>query len=84
VKIPVSVCGEMAADPFATVLLVGFGLNELSVAPKMIPEIKRIIKTIKFKDAKRISKRALVFKTQDEVKNFLMKELKGIIPEIEI
>jgi phosphotransferase system enzyme I (PtsI) len=83
-KIPVSVCGEMAADPFATVLLVGFGLNELSVAPKMIPEIKRIIKTIKFKDAKRISKRALVFKTQDEVKNFLMKELKGIIPEIEI
>ncbi len=83
-KIPVSVCGEMAADPFATVLLVGFGLGELSVAPKMIPEIKRIIKTIKFKDAKRISKRALVFKTQDEVKNFLMKELKGIIPEIEI
>jgi phosphotransferase system enzyme I (PtsI) len=83
-KIPVSVCGEMAADPFATVLLVGFGLDELSVAPKMIPEIKRIIKTIKFKDAKRISKRALVFKTQDEVKNFLMKELKGIIPEIEI
>lgn len=83
-KIPVSVCGEMAADPFATVLLVGFGLDELSVAPKMIPEMKRIIKTIKFKDAKRISKRALVFKTQDEVKNFLMKELKGIIPKIEI
>ena len=83
-KIPVSVCGEMAADPYATVLLVGFGLDELSVTPKMIPEIKRIIKTIKFKDAKRISKRALVFKTQDEVKNFLMKELKGIIPEIEI
>jgi len=83
-KIPVSICGEMAADPYATVLLVGFGLDELSVTPKMIPEIKRIIKTIKFKDAKRISKRALVFKTQDEVKNFLMKELKGIIPEIEI
>ena len=83
-KIPVSVCGEMAANPFATVLLVGFGLDELSVAPKMIPEMKRIIKTIKFKDAKRISKRALVFKTQDEVKNFLMKELKGIIPKIEI
>ncbi len=83
-KIPVSICGEMAADPYAVVLLIGFGLEELSVVPKMVPEIKRIVKTIKFKDARRISKRALVFKTQNEVKEFIIKELKGIIPEVEI
>ncbi len=83
-KIPVAMCGEMAGDPYATILLVGFGLDELSTAPKNIPKIKQIIRLIKYKDAKRVSKRALIFKTQDEVKEFLNKELKGIISEIEI
>jgi phosphotransferase system enzyme I (PtsI) len=83
-KIPVAMCGEMAGDPYATILLVGFGLDELSIAPKSIPKIKQIIRLIKYKDAKRVSKRALIFKTQDEVKEFLNKELKGIISEIEI
>jgi len=83
-KIPVSMCGEMASDPYATVLLVGFGIDELSVAPKTIPKIKQIIRSLKYKDAKRISKRALVFKTQDEVVKFLNRELKGIISEFEI
>ncbi len=83
-KIPVAMCGEMAGDPYATILLVGFELDELSIAPKNIPKIKQIIRLIKYKDAKRVSKRALIFKTQDEVKEFLNKELKGIISEIEI
>lgn len=83
-KIPVAVCGEMAGNPYATILLVGFGLDELSIAPKNILSIKQIIRSIKYKDAKRVSKRALIFKTQDEVKGFLSKELKDIISEIEI
>lgn len=83
-KIPVAMCGEMAGDPYATILLVGFGLDELSTTPKNIPKIKQIIRLIKYRDAKRISKRALIFKTQDEVREFLNKELKRIISEIEI
>lgn len=82
-KIPVAMCGEMAGDPHATILLVGFGLDELSVVPDSIPRIKQVIRAIKYKDARRISKRALIFKTQEEVKNYLAKELKGIIPEFE-
>ncbi|MEN3037794.1 MAG: phosphoenolpyruvate--protein phosphotransferase [Candidatus Kryptonium sp.] len=82
-RIPVAMCGEMAGDPHATILLIGFGLDELSVVPDSIPRIKQVIRAIKYKDARRISKRALIFKTQEEVKNFLAKELKGIIPEFE-
>lgn len=83
-KIPVAMCGEMAADPYATILLVGFGLDELSVVPDSIPKIKRIIRAMKYKDARRISKRALVFKTQEEIKDYISKELSKIIPEFEL
>jgi len=83
-KIPVSMCGEMAGDPLATILLVGLGLDEFSTVPKSIPKIKQIIRSIKFKDAKRISKRALIFKTQSEVIDYLRKELKDLISEFEI
>ncbi len=83
-KIPVAVCGEMASDPYATILLIGFGLDELSVAPEMLLKIKQIIRSIKYKDAKRISKRALVFKTQYEIIEFLKMELKSVVSELEI
>jgi phosphotransferase system enzyme I (PtsI) len=38
--VEVSVCGEMAGDPHFTALLMGLGINEMSVAPPLIPELK--------------------------------------------
>jgi phosphotransferase system enzyme I (PtsI) len=55
----VGVCGEMAGDPLATVLLVGLGMDELSVIPPVLPEIKKIIRSIKFKDARRAVEKVL-------------------------
>jgi len=43
--IPVSMCGEMAGDPLATVILLGLGLDELSMSAFGVPEIKRIIRS---------------------------------------
>lgn len=43
--IPVGMCGEMAGDPLATVILLGLGLDELSMSAFGIPEIKRIIRS---------------------------------------
>ncbi len=43
---PVSLCGEMAGDMLYTVLLVGIGLRELSLASRAIPEIKKAIRSI--------------------------------------
>lgn len=42
-NIPVSLCGEMAADPLATLMLIGMGLEEFSMNAPSIPEVKRII-----------------------------------------
>jgi phosphotransferase system enzyme I (PtsI) len=43
--IPVGMCGEMAGDPLAAVILLGLGLDELSMSAFSIPEIKRIIRS---------------------------------------
>ena len=43
-KVPVSLCGEMAADPRFTWVLVGLGITELSMSPSAVPVIKHIIR----------------------------------------
>ena len=43
---PVGVCGEAASDPTAARLLVGLGVDELSLAPALIPKIKETIRSI--------------------------------------
>ncbi|MFN0157435.1 MAG: phosphoenolpyruvate--protein phosphotransferase [Bacteroidota bacterium] len=80
----VGMCGEMAGDPLATVLLVGMGLDEFSVVPTILPEIKKIIRSIKFKEAKRIADKALTFSTEDEIKAYLAEFVKSKLPDIPI
>ncbi len=52
-RIPISVCGEVAADPRFTALLVGLGIRELSMAPSSIPKIKQIILNLNIVAAER-------------------------------
>ena len=47
----VTVCGETAADPVMAVLLVGMGVDELSMSPNLIPIVKKIISQISLADA---------------------------------
>jgi phosphotransferase system enzyme I (PtsI) len=53
------VCGEMAGDPFLTPLLLGLGVNELSVAPSMLPRIKFLIRRLKMAEAQELADFAL-------------------------
>lgn len=68
---PVSLCGEMAADPFAAPLLVGLGLESLSISPAIIPQIKKIIRSISFKEAKELADKCLTLKTEKEINESL-------------
>ncbi len=63
----VSMCGEMAADILATPLLVGLGLDSMSVSAAAIPHIKKIIRTIKYSEAKKLAKDCMKFTTEEEV-----------------
>jgi phosphotransferase system enzyme I (PtsI) len=72
----------MAGDPLATVLLVGLGIDELSVIPVVLPEIKKIILSIRQRDAKRVAEKALSLPTDQEVRDYLWSVMRDRLPEI--
>jgi phosphotransferase system enzyme I (PtsI) len=78
-KVNVSMCGEMAADLELTLILVGLGLDEMSVSAVMLPEIKMAIRNIRYTDAKKIAKKALEFKTGRDVMHYATTELKKLL-----
>ncbi len=55
----VGVCGEMASDPVLVPLLLGLGVNELSVASATVPRIKHIVRACRLEDARKLSLWAL-------------------------
>ena len=61
--IEVFMCGEMAAAAHHTPLLLGLGLDELSMNPQSIPQIKRVIRTVSLRDAQDFVQQALKKKT---------------------
>jgi phosphotransferase system enzyme I (PtsI) len=79
--IPVSLCGEMAADPRLTPLLIGLGLHELSVATRHIPLIKNIIRRTSIVDARRIADQVLTMSEPNDILNFLSAEYQRTVPE---
>jgi phosphotransferase system, enzyme I, PtsP len=50
-KLPLSVCGEMASDPVAVLLLLGMGVRRLSISSSKIPLIKHLVRSISISDA---------------------------------
>ncbi|MCJ7578196.1 MAG: phosphoenolpyruvate--protein phosphotransferase, partial [candidate division Zixibacteria bacterium] len=70
----VGLCGEMAGDPLATVLLVGMGVDELSTSAMAIPEIKKIIRSITFEEAQRVAQQVLNLSTISDIKKFLIED----------
>ncbi len=78
----VGICGELAGNPLATVLLTGLGMDELSVVPSVLPEIKKIIRTLKYTDVCEIANKALTMTSSDDIKAFLLAYLKKTCPDI--
>jgi phosphoenolpyruvate-protein phosphotransferase (PTS system enzyme I) len=67
----VSMCGEMAADPIAVPLLVGFGIKSLSVSSSAIPLVKRIIRTLNYKELQTLVDDCITLRTEKEIKDHL-------------
>ncbi len=57
--IKVSVCGEMAGDPVFAPLLLGLGIDELSMTPTLLPAVKYIVRNMRLSDAQALAKEAL-------------------------
>ena len=68
------ICGELGGDPEATAILVGLGVDELSLNPAGIPRIKSIIRDLTVETARPLASQALQCKTSAEVRQ-LVREL---------
>jgi len=64
----VGVCGELGADPQAIPILLGLGVDELSVSVPAIPMVKAQVRNLTLADAQRLAKEALVCGTAPEVR----------------
>ena len=78
-KIKVGMCGEMAGEPGLSLVLLGLGLDEFSMPPQVIPELKYIIRSVRFKEAQKIAQEALTLSTGKEVEEFTQVRLREIL-----
>jgi len=63
----VGVCGEIAGDPVLTPLLIGLGVDELSAAPPIVPQVKYIIRRLKLAEAQALAEFALQCESPSEI-----------------
>ena len=68
-------CGEMAGDPRATLVLLGLGLQEFSVGPAGLLRIRKIINSVDFSYAQSVAEKALTLGTAAEIEAFLAESL---------
>jgi phosphocarrier protein FPr len=69
--VPVSVCGEAAADPTAIPLLLGLGVRSLSVPPPAIASVKQAVRELHLGEAGEFARRALTLASAADVRTML-------------
>jgi phosphotransferase system enzyme I (PtsI) len=80
-QVPVSLCGEMAADPRYTWVLIGLGITELSMHPSAIPVIKNIIRSSTSTEMKALAERALQCQSGREAEELVFAAMHARFPE---
>jgi len=78
----VGMCGEMAGETALTIVLLGLGLDEFSTSPIILPEVKRIIRSVTFSKAKEVAAKALTLSTAKEVEALALRELDALKIEL--
>lgn len=66
-NIKVSICGELGSMMLAIPVLVGMGIDEISVNPSVFPEIKQTVRGIKFEDTKILVEKVMKLSTEEEI-----------------
>ena len=81
VGIEVSLCGEMAADPFCVPILMGMQVDNISLGPQAIPGIKRIIRRAEMEDCKQLLKEVLTSSTVTRTNKLVRETIFKKFPE---
>jgi len=76
------VCGQMAADPLLVPLLVGLGVDELSVSPSQVPMVKDVIRNLYYSGAIVLAQKALISTSAENVERLCHEMVRQIAPEV--
>ena len=74
----VGMCGEMAGEPLAVLILLGLGLDEFSITASSIPHIKKIIRSVSLEKAQEVTEQIMKLSTIQELQNFMETTLKQL------
>ena len=81
-KVKVGICGEMASDPYAAIILTGMGIDEISTGYLSTAMIKQVVMNIDFAEAQEIANGACRKKTAGEVEEYLKRKVKAYFPNL--
>jgi phosphotransferase system enzyme I (PtsI) len=79
--IPVSMCGEMAGEPLLTLIIVGLGLEELSMNAVAIPVVKSVLRASTIDEAKQLADQATRLPTPDEIEDLIREHMTKRFPD---
>ena len=79
--IGVSLCGEMAGDPLCIPVLLGLGIDTLSMNARVVPLIKKIIRSLSMEEARQDYEKVMRLHTAKEVRTYLVERMKALLPE---
>jgi phosphotransferase system enzyme I (PtsP) len=74
---PVGVCGEMAGDPASALLLIGLGVDSLSMTPSSLPRVKWTIRSFTMQQARGLADNALKIDNEADTQQLLNRALKS-------
>jgi phosphotransferase system enzyme I (PtsI) len=79
VGIWVGMCGEMSGEPALALILLGLGLDEFSMSPMAVPEVKYMIRSVTSDYAQQVAREALCLSTGREVEEYSHLKLRQIL-----
>jgi len=81
VGIPVAICGEMAAEPAYSLVLLGLGLDEFSMNPVAIPKVKKVLRMSRFEETQNLVEQIFQFPTASEIEGHVRNWMAERFPE---
>lgn len=78
----VGICGEVAGNPMIVPLLIGLGVDELSMTPGVVPLVKYVIRHMRYADAERLAEKALQCERGEDVLRLCRELAEHIVPEM--
>lgn len=76
------ICGELGGNPLAVPLLVGLGIDEISVVPAVLPEVKKIIRSISYSQVQELAELVVSATSGEEIEKMMHRFFRKYLPEI--